>query len=63
MRARGFRAARIPPVDLRNPGQPPALTKLSLPVHFPSKTSVGGSISLLKASAVFAKPRWASAPL
>src|SRR5258708_16080885 len=31
--------------------------------HFPSKTSVGGSMSLLKASAVFAKPRCASAPL
>jgi hypothetical protein len=31
--------------------------------HFPSKTSVGGSMSLLKASAVLAKPRWASAPL
>src|SRR6476620_7819588 len=31
--------------------------------NFPSKTSVGGSMSLLKASAVFAKPRWASAPL
>ena len=27
--------------------------------HVPSKTSIGGSISLLKASAVFAKPRCA----
>src|SRR3984957_18901440 len=32
-------------------------------VYFPSKTSGGGSISLSKATAVFAKPRCASAPL
>src|ERR1700722_3751176 len=31
--------------------------------YFPSNTSVGGSMSFSNASAVLAKPRWASAPL
>ena len=34
----------------------------ALDFYFPSNTSGGGSISLLKASAVFANPRCASAP-
>jgi hypothetical protein len=47
---------------LRNFERLLVLTNLAR-AHFPSKTSVGGSMSLLKASAVLAKPRWASAPL
>jgi hypothetical protein len=34
--------------------------RLTQPLYFPSNTRAGGSISLLKASAVFAKPRCAS---